>query len=123
MFKTTALIAVLAAATLAGPALAQVDVQFGFGREAPGTFWYRAPVNLHDRIGWLDIRMSRMRKSGRLSAQEFASDHRQLLNIRSDLDRLAWRTGGHLSPRDRAMIWSRLEGVSNRLHWQATDGY
>lgn len=86
----------------------------GWDREA---FWRGAPQSTRDRIDWLQQRINRGVRDGRLDRREARSSQRELDNIR----RAAWRMraeGGDFRSHDREVIQARLDDLSQRLRWR-----
>ncbi len=112
-----------AASLLATPAFAQ-GIQFNFGPPPPrGTFWENAPMSLSDRIHLVDMRMQRLRQDGLITPAEWGPDHDELSRISILNQELTSFEGGALSAREHNWLWTRLNNLSNRLHWQVNLGY
>ena len=90
---------------------------------AGGGFWAGAPQGIHERIDFIQDRINRGASVGRLSPHEARMANRDLNAIRQQDSSLRYRDGGHLSPPDREYMQSRLDTLSQRLHWDARNGY
>jgi hypothetical protein len=87
-----------------------------------GGYWAGAPQGLHARIDFLQDRINRYAGEGRVSPEEIDRANRELSFIRSEDARLHDQDGGHLRPEDRDYLQSRLDSLSQRLHWAAHNG-
>ncbi len=93
----------------------------GYG-PPPGAFWYGAPQGIHERIDFLYQRIGRARAAGWLGRHDSLDAYHELADIRRQEADLRYRDGGHLSPPDRGYLQSRLDGLSQRIHWQSHGG-
>jgi hypothetical protein len=84
---------------------------------AEGGFWANAPRGVHERIDFMQTRIDRAASSGRISPREADRANRELAFIRSEDARLHEQDGGPLRPEDRDYLQSRLDSLSQRLHW------
>lgn len=82
-----------------------------------GGFWYGAPAGIHQRIDFVQSRIDTSASRGWISPHEADRLNRELNSIRDQDRDLRYRDGGHLSPSDRDDLQSRLDDVSQRLHW------
>jgi hypothetical protein len=90
---------------------------------AGGGFWAGAPQGIHERIDFIQARINRGAQYSRLSPHEVRMAKRDLNAIRQQDASLRYRDGGHLSPPDHDYLQSRLDNLSQRLHWDASNGY
>jgi hypothetical protein len=97
------------------------DGRYGAGYE--GQFWNGAPTGVHERIDFMQDRLSRASGSGRISRREAYADNRELNFIRSEERRLRYQDGGRLRPEDRDYLQGRLDSLSQRIHWAANANY
>jgi hypothetical protein len=96
----------------------------GYGPPPPGGgFWGSAPRGIHERIDFVQERINRGASMGRLSPREARMANRDLDDIRHQETNLRYRDGGHLNPPDRDYLQQRLDTLSQRLHWEAANGY
>ena len=87
-----------------------------------GGFWDGAPTGVHERIDFMQERIDRSSARGFISPRETYGANQELNFIRSEDRRLRYQDGGHLEPQDRDYLQSRLDSLSQRLHWaQHTD--
>ena len=93
--------------------------QPGYG---PGNFWGGAPTGVHQRIDYMQDRITQAYRYGRISPRESAEANRDLNYIRSEDQRLRYQNGGHLRPEDRDYLQGRLDNLGQRLRWFATNG-
>jgi hypothetical protein len=87
-----------------------------------GRFWYGAPTGVHDRIDFMQDRINRAASEGWVSPDEIRYANRELRFIRSEDSRLHYQDGGRLRPEDRDYLQSRLDSLSQRLHWAEHNG-
>ena len=121
MNKTFAAAAMIAA--LAAPALAQPYENFG-PPPPPGSFWYGAPQRLHDRIGFLDVRLSRLASAKRLPPAQYYAFRRQLAAVSAEEKRDIYRNGGGpLRAEQTQHLWQLLQGISMHVNWDSHLGY
>ena len=121
MKKAMLITAVVAA--MAGSAVAQPALELRFGFEAPGSFWYHAPTDLHARIGFLENRVNRERADGRLNPGAYETVHNDLGHIHSMYDGYMQQDHGRLTQDHQVALWHYLQQVSDRLNWNASYGY
>jgi len=88
-----------------------------------GGFWAGAPTRLHDRIDFIQNRINRGASNGRINPRDARYANHDLNDIRRQENDMRNRDGGHLSPPDRDYLQSRLDNLSQRLHWDARWGY
>jgi len=89
---------------------------------AGGGFWYGAPEGIHDRIAFMQDRISRASDGGWISHRETRRAYSELNFIRGEESRLRDQDGGHLRPEDRGYLQSRLDALGERLHWAEHNG-
>jgi hypothetical protein len=94
----------------------------GYPPPTPGSFWYGAPAAIHERIDFLYQRISNARAAGWLGRHDAEAAYHELSDIRRQEADMRYRDGGHLSPPDRGYLQSRLDGLSQRIHWQSHGG-
>ena len=96
----------------------------GYGPPPPprGTFWYGAPAGIHERIDFINRRIGQARAAGRLGRHDSLAAYNDLNDIRHQEADMRYRDGGHLSPPDRDYLQSRLDNLSQRIHWQSHGG-
>jgi hypothetical protein len=82
-----------------------------------GGFWAGAPGGVHERIDFMQERINRAASAGWISPEEIDRANRELTFIRSEDARLHDQDGGHLRPEDRDYLQTRLDSLSQRLHW------
>lgn len=87
-----------------------------------GGFWAGAPQGIHERIDFMQDRISTAGSRGWISPHEARSAQRELNFIRSEDARLRDQDGGHLRPQDRGYLQSRLDALGERLHWAEHNG-
>ncbi len=87
-----------------------------------GRFWAGAPQGLHERIDFMRDRIDRADQRGWISPDEARDARRELDNIRDEAARLHDQDGGPLRPEDRSYLQSRLDNLSQRLHWAEHNG-
>jgi hypothetical protein len=122
-FLLAAMGLVLASGVATG-ASAQPFIQFDFGPPpVHGSFWEGAPPSLGERIHLVDIRMQHLHSDGWISGGEWNSDRDEWNRINILFQELPKLEGGQITPREHAWLWSRLNNLSNRLHWQSSYGY
>ena len=100
----------------------------GYGPPPPaypagGGFWAGAPTRIYDRIAFLQSRIDRGASNGRIAPDAARYAYHDLNDIRRQEADMRYRDGGHLSPPDRDYLQSRLDNLSQRLHWDARWGY
>jgi hypothetical protein len=89
----------------------------------PGSgFWAGAPEGVHERIDFMQDRINQAAGQGWISPYETDRANRELSFIRSEDQRLHYQDGPHLAPQDRDYLQSRLDSLSERLHWAAHNG-
>ncbi|HEX4198081.1 MAG TPA: hypothetical protein VHZ26_11625 [Caulobacteraceae bacterium] len=88
-----------------------------------GGFWYGAPQGLHERIDFMQDRINRASSRGVISPREAYDANQELNFIRSEDRRLHYQDGQYLAPQDRDYLQSRLDNLSQRLHWAQDAGY
>jgi hypothetical protein len=88
----------------------------------PNGFWNGAPRGIHERIDFMQDRISRSASYGWASPNEINRANRELSFIRSEDARLRDQDGGHLRPEDRDYLQGRLDSLSQRLHWAEHNG-
>jgi hypothetical protein len=94
----------------------------GYPPPAQGSFWYGAPGGIHERIDFLYQRIGRARSAGWLGRHDAEGAYHELADIRRQEADMRYRDGGHLSPPDRGYLQSRLDGLSQRIHWESHGG-
>ena len=98
----------------------------GYGPAYPapvrGSFWYGAPAGIHERIDFLYQRIGNARSAGYLGRHDAEAAYHDLSDIRAQEGQMRYRDGGHLSPPDRGYLQSRLDSLSQRIHWQSHGG-
>jgi hypothetical protein len=94
----------------------------GYAAPAQGSFWYGAPAGIHERIDFLYQRIGNARSAGYLGRHDADSAYHDLSNIRAQEGQMRYHDGGHLSPPDRGYLQSRLDNLSQRIHWQSHGG-
>lgn len=115
------MLALLAGAMVPGAALAQpYPAHNGWDANA---FWRGAPDSPRERIEFLQRRIDKGIADGSLNRREGRSARNELNNIRRTAMRMHRRDGGRLSPDQRAMIQSRLDDLSRRIHWARHNGW
>jgi hypothetical protein len=87
-----------------------------------GGFWAGAPSGLHQRMDFMQDRISTVASRGWISPHEANRANRELNFIRSEDARLRDQDGGRLRPEDRAYLQSRLDALGQRLHWAEHNG-
>jgi hypothetical protein len=120
---STVLGALTAVTLLAGPVLAQpyggppqdrgaqhYDQGHGYGVQPGG--W-----EINRRMRWLQERISRGRANGSLDRGEFRRVQMELNRIRHDDDAARAANHGHVPPAVRADLESRLDRLSDQIHW------
>jgi len=130
MIKTrTLILAALAAASIAGPTLAQpYGPPPGPG---PGD-WHdhhddRGPMqgggwDLDRRIGWIQDKINRGRGDGSLDRHEFRRVQGQLNFIRHREHQLMWRDHGQTDGPDFDQLRGQLDHLNDEIHWLRTNG-
>jgi Glycine zipper 2TM domain len=99
--------------------------QPGYGGPGYGSnpFWNGAPTGVHQRIDYMQTRITSAYSYGRISPRQSADANRELTFIRSEDRRLRYQSGGHLRPEDRDYLQGRLDNLGQRLNWFARTGY
>jgi hypothetical protein len=87
-----------------------------------GSFWYSAPRGIHERIDFLYQRIGHARAAGWLGRHDSVAAYNELADIRRQETDMRYRDGGHLTPPDRDYLQSRLDNLSQRIHWQSHGG-
>jgi hypothetical protein len=87
-----------------------------------GGFWAGAPGGIHERIDFMQDRISTAASRGWISPHEQRRAQRELNFIRSEDARLRDQDGGHLRDQDRGYLQSRLDALGERLHWAEHNG-
>jgi len=87
-----------------------------------GGFWAGAPAGVHQRIDFMQDRINRSASNGWISPHEVNRANSELDYIRSEDARLHNQDGGRLRPEDRDYLQSRLDSLSQRLHWAEHNG-
>ena len=123
MKKTLIAAALFAAVAL--PAMAQPYGPPGYYGPPPhaGEFWYGAPTRIEDRINFLDNRIQRMHVDGKLTPGQYFQYQRDMRDIRIKHDYLVRKDGPGLNPSDEAYLWHRIDGLSQKINWNARYGY
>jgi len=91
------------------------------GPRANNDFWYGAPAGVNERIDFMQTRINQSQANGWISWRENRDLNSDLNDIRQQRDSLRYRDGGRLSPQDRDYLQSRLDTLSQRLHWRTRD--
>jgi hypothetical protein len=100
-----------------------IGIGFQFAPAPRGDFWYGAPATLDERITWLDRRLDRMGREGRIDRAQWDRDHDSLMSLHQQLGGLRARDGGSLSPQDRDYVVGKLSEIRNHMNWQQSMGY
>lgn len=87
---------------------------WGYGRR-PGEW-----VSIRDRADWLDMRIDRALRQGRISRGDARDLRRQLSFIEDMQDR--YMRDGRLGPRERADLDRRFDDLSQRIRFEAGPG-
>jgi hypothetical protein len=85
-------------------------------------FWRGAPAGISQRIDFMQDRINRAAERGWISPEEARHANFDLNDVRRQRDRLRYQDGGHLRPVDRDYLQSRLDNISQRLHWAEHNG-
>ena len=96
----------------------------GYGPPPPAGvgFWRGAPVGIHERIDFITNRIGQARAHGWLGRHDADAAYGDLADIRRQESSMRYRDGGHLNPPDRDYLQSRLDTLSQRIHWQSHGG-
>lgn len=82
-------------------------------------FWYGAPQGINERIDFMQTRINNSRDRGWISRRETYDLNSDLNDIRRQQSDMRYRDGGRLTEQDRGYLQSRLDNLSQRLHWMA----
>ena len=82
-------------------------------------FWRGAPAGIHERIDFMQQRLDASSERGWISPYDYRRLEAELNGIRRQDDQLRDRDGGRLYPQDRDYLQSRLDDMSQQLHWEA----
>lgn len=84
--------------------------------------WAGAPQDPRQRIDWLQQRINRGEQDGSLNPREARNSQTELNNIRHMARNFSRHDGRELAPQHANFIQSRLDNLSQRLHWQRHNG-
>jgi len=81
-------------------------------------FWRGAPAGIHERIDFMQQRLDTSSERGWISPYDYRRLSAELDGIRRQDHQLRDRDGGRLYPQDRDYLQSRLDDLSQQLHWE-----
>ena len=113
-------LAVLFAAVVTGPVLAQPAPYQGYDAEA---FWRGTSVNPIDRIQILKDRIDRAEANGSIDPGEAHRVRDELGHTWEWIHRMHYEDGGHLGPEQRAEVQTHLDQISQQIRWLRRDGW
>jgi hypothetical protein len=102
------------AAPIAAPIAAQPPA--GWDKEA---FWAGAPVDIWERVGFMQQRIDRNIAHHHLNHTESARAQNELQRIREMTGQMRERDGGTLSDTDRTYLQDRLDQLGSSIHWMS----
>lgn len=120
VFTALALVGAIVAGSpaLSQPDRPQPDRDHGYGHFGPG--WEDHGTqgwDLQRRLDWMQERITRGRDDGSLSWREARRAQARLDDIRQDMRRMRYRSGGWLRPEDRDALQARLDRLNDQIRW------
>lgn len=78
--------------------------------------------DFREQVDALNARVQEGIRTGRIDRGEADRANREIVSIRSEMERMRADGGGRLSDMDRGRLQERLDGLSRSIHWMAEHG-